>query len=211
LYRPDAYGSQIIGSGATEVCIDNMALIVLDRALPPAPAPLRLERAMTLGEQVVAVGHKSHPGSGPYIVNAPEVERTATTDLHVIAVGPDREREESGPQIPRTFITEDSESTLRWPGASAFSADTGAVVGIYVGAPSHAVIKIAPYASLLDDAFASAGADPIPEDDAIELGGSTRHPSCALARGAEDGPAVAALSGIGWCLVLLRKRGRASC
>jgi hypothetical protein len=53
---PDAYGVRIFGSNSTEICRNDIALVVLDRDLPIAPLAMRLERETARGEKMLVVG-----------------------------------------------------------------------------------------------------------------------------------------------------------
>lgn len=162
---PDAVGVHVFGSGTTEACIDDIALVALDRAFPVAGLPLRLERDVAVGERLTVVGY----GFSDVPTRADRYRRSGVS---VLAVGPDDTSRGLGSVTPRTFLT-DAGPCAGDEGGPALSEETGAAVGIYSHAlqggdctapdQGHAYTKVAPYANLIRAAFQATGVSPIEE------------------------------------------------
>ena len=162
---PDAVGVHIFGSGTTESCIDDIALVELDRAFPVAGLPLRLEQDVMVGERLTVVGYGFSDVPTP-------TDRYRRSSVSVLAVGPDDTSHGLGSVTPRTFLT-DTGPCAGDEGGPALSDETGAAVGIHshalhkgdCTAPDqvHAYTKVAPYANLIRAAFQATGVSPIEE------------------------------------------------
>jgi hypothetical protein len=185
---PSAYGAQIFVTGTTEVCEDDLAAVVLDRALPSSGYGLRLSRDVSVGEELTAIGW------GYSMYDARFKRNVTVTD-----VGPDDVSDGTSAAPPRSFLVG---SGLCWGdrGAPALSTDTGMVAGIYArplggglcfgpdGPDEEGVnrfVEIAPYESLLREAFDAAGATLVSDLPASP----SRHKSsgCAVTPGARGG------------------------
>jgi len=163
---PDAYGSQVFGTGSIDYCIDNIALLALDRPLPVEPFPLRLRRPVSVGETVSVIGF----GEGTH-ANMPFL-RFRRDGVSILLVDPDSGIGEETTAAPRTFLTSPGPCEGD-TGAPAVDAETGAVVGVFsrgysggncdTSDKAHVFTKVAPYASLIREAFAAVGEDPIEE------------------------------------------------
>jgi hypothetical protein len=164
-----ALGARIWGAGTLEACIDDIALLELDRDLQLSPVAPGLSRAIAFGDAVSVVGFGDSGAS-----NYPFV-RFRRDDLKVTAVGPDDTSEGVSSVTPRTFWTDDGLCTGD-TGGPALAADTGAVVGVYsrptyntscyATGQSHIFTKVAPYASLIREALDAVGSEPLPETTA---------------------------------------------
>jgi hypothetical protein len=154
--EPSAFGAQIFGSGATSICSDNIAAIVLDRDLPVAGLPVRVTRPVVVGEEVTLVGY-----------DQPAVIRERRSRVPVLAVGPDDLTAGAGDLVPRTFLVGDGPC---WgdQGGPAISDETGALVGLFSFTPTGAdwmcnsglrslYAKVAPHSALLERALESTG------------------------------------------------------
>jgi len=75
---PDANVTQIIGSGSATICENDLAFIVLDRALALPVAPLRLEAPATVGEELTVVGFGENSTGASDDREARAVQVTAT-------------------------------------------------------------------------------------------------------------------------------------
>ncbi len=205
---PSAYGQQIFVTGTTEVCEDDLAAVVLDRALPSNGYGLRLSRDVRAGEELTAIGWG-------YSMYDARFKRTVT----VSDVGPDDVSDGTSAAPPRSFFVGNG---LCWGdrGAPALSPDTGLVAGIYARPMSGGLcfgpdgpdeegvnrfVKLAPYESMLREAFEAAGATLVSDLPSAP----PRHESsgCAVAEGGRGGSSGLA----GWMfalvsVVILRKR-----
>jgi hypothetical protein len=156
---PAAFGREVFGTGSLTICKDDVALVVLDRDLPVAGLPMRLRRPMKAQEALTAIG----------VANT-ELGRGVIRDdeLHVEAVGLDEMTSGDVVVPPRMFLVEEG-PCVAGTGGPALSKETGAVVGVHsryliglgcdLGARTL-FAKVAPYAELIERAFASAGRAP---------------------------------------------------
>jgi hypothetical protein len=208
---PDAVGAQVFGSGSSVICVDDIALVLLDRPLPAAGLPLRLERDVAVGEVVTAIGY----GSTDKPVNTDRYRRDG---LQVIAVGPDNTSEGPGAVTPRAFMT-GAGPCVEDQGGPALSEETGAVAGVYARpllgndcfAPDQLNLftKVAPYASLIREAFVAAGAVPVEETENANPAPSSGQ-SCAMGRpGPRQWPGTIAFATLAVVMAHLRKRRKA--
>ena len=209
--EPAAYGARVFSIGI-EACVDDIALLELDRDLPLAPERLRLERGIALGETVSVVGFGDTGAS-----NYPFV-RYRRDGVHVTAVGYDDTTQGSSHVIPRTFLTGDG-LCLGDVGGPALAAESGAMIGLYLWptvaascyatGQSHVFVKVAPYASFIREAFAAVGGEPL-EEKSVERTTPRASPSCSVSPvRAPAGGAVHILVGYAlWCAARRRARRR---
>jgi len=146
-----AHGQQIVATGTTAACRNNLAFVVLDRRVEGVPiAPLRFGRAVHIGELVTAIGYGANDESNTVGL------RHRREGIPVVDIG----------NPPRTFKV-DWRLCLGDSGGPALSAETGAVVGVlsllYDTCSSEfaggAYTDLAPFRQLAFDAFQAAGAD----------------------------------------------------
>ncbi len=193
--EPAAYGMEIFGSGSTELCIDDIALVALDRDLPAPPAALRLERDVSLGETLTVMGYgEGPPTPGPFV-------RARRDGVRVLGVGPDDTTQGTGVITPRMFVTDDGPCAGD-EGGPAFAADSGAVVGVYSrgtvadaceeAGQRHLFVKVAPYAALVRRAFVAVGATPVEEREPAGTS-SGQAAGCTVSTGARPNGAIGAL------------------
>lgn len=205
---PSAYGQQVFVTGTTEVCADDLAAVVLDRALPSNGYGLRLSRDVSVGEDLTAIGWG-------YSMYDARFKRTVT----VTDVGPDDASDGTSAAPPRSFFVG---SGLCWGdrGAPGLTTDTGLVAGIYArpiggglcfgpdGPDEEGVnrfVKLAPYASMLREAFDAAGATLV--SDLPSAPPRHKRSGCVLSPGDPGSAAVGWLFGLA-AVGVLRKRGR---
>lgn len=148
----EAHGAEVFQSGSAQACIDDIALVLLDRALPSRGLPLRLARDVERGEALTFLGAGSP---------------RARASMSVLSVGPDMTGGEMPFATPRAFVVGD-EPCVTSLGGVALSDETGAVVGMFSrilaarcerGA-QNLFVKIAPFGKLLREAFAASGHTP---------------------------------------------------
>jgi hypothetical protein len=161
----------IYGTGATNVCHDDLAVIVLDRAPDIGDAPLvslRFARSTRKGELARAVGYG-------------DVEQTDTTrgrqvrtNITVRGIGgPDASTPGDVGVLPRTVQV--GEGPCHGDsGGPLFSQETGAEIGVYsiLNANTctgddvrNTYTLIAPFESLIREALESEGQEPILEPE----------------------------------------------
>jgi hypothetical protein len=204
-----ARGASVFGSGSTVVCVDDIALVVLDTDLPVPGVPVRLERPVVEGERMTVIGYGLNDGR--------DVLRARRSGVPVLDVGPDDTSSGPGTAAPRTFIVGDGPCSGD-NGGPSLSDETGAVTGVFAFGFSGdctqpgtrgSFTKLAPFQSLLERAFQAAGRDPEVEGEelaaAAPMGSDT---SCSVGR-AGGGQAPLPLSL--WVVVgvLLARRGAA--
>ena len=214
--EPAAYGARVWSSGSVEACIDDIAVVELDRDLPLPPSTLRLAGGIARGDSVSVVGFGDTGVSNyPYV-------RNRRDGVHVTAVGPDDTTDGLSHVVPRTFLTDDG-LCLGDVGGPALAAESGAVIGVYSYATratscyatgqTHVFVKVAPYASLIRKACAAVGSQPLEETTGDRPPRPAR-PTCSMSpRAAARGvhAAVAVLAALAfWCAACLRRRARAT-
>jgi len=177
---PAAVGVQTISATSPSACRDDLAFVVLDRAIAGiAPAPVRITGPTQNGEPVSVWGYGLTDRAGD------PVALRSNTSAQIVGVGPDAptELEEPAPlravRVGPGSVTCDGDS-----GGPIFSASTGAVIAIIsIGsvatqtttAPacdddgvSSSGPRLAEYTALALSAFAAAGALPILEGDSSD-------------------------------------------
>lgn len=200
-----AHGIEILGTHSTFACVDDVAFVVLDTALPAGGVALRNERPVVKGEGLTVIGY------GPN--EFPETARARRSGVSVVEVGPDDTSEGLGTLPPRTFVVDDGPCGGD-EGAPALSEATGAVVGVFrqplpgdcrePGAHG-AFVEVAPLTELAARAFEAAGAELRFESSAPTP--PPRRAGCALATVSDPASAAPALAGLA-LLLFLRRRGR---
>jgi hypothetical protein len=191
---PAAHGKAIVHDDSQIVCDHDIAILVLDHAIPGAtPYKVRTEGGVAAGENVKLVGYGQNDQSSPL---GTRLER----NLSILAVG-------SAVSASKTALaTHEFElgagSCEGDSGGPAFSADTGAIVGVVSRGGSctddfgHVFTQTNDTADILTRAFAIAGGAPMTETsdpDAPATTSSTdraaQSSSCAMANVGGDGKA----------------------
>jgi len=182
---PDANGVAIFDTESPALCNQDVALIVLDRAITSVgPLAVRLTSATHAGELVRAVGY------GDNDQNAPVGTRFRKDGMSVLAVGAGTSA--SGTPLGSNEIELGEASCDGDSGGPAISEETGAVIAVVsrAGACSddfgHIYTLTSGFTSLIGGALASAGEQPLseqvgaaPETD----GGSLQAPPSATTSG----------------------------
>lgn len=116
-----ARGTQVIHTGATNLCNNDFAIVVLDRHIPDAMiAPVRLTAPPTKGENILAVGFG--------VSNTGGRGRKRRADIPITSVGP-AYSSTSGAVGPNEFAIGEGICSGD-SGGPAYSMETGAVVGV---------------------------------------------------------------------------------
>ena len=205
---PAALGRQIVHDGSLTLCDHDVAFVVLDESLAPAPAPLRLTAPPRVGEAFRAVGWGLAGDA------MPPTTRASRGGVSVRAVGPDRVSTAGPAELAATEGACDGDS-----GSPALAEADGALLGVVTRGGSPRAAKLTPpeacrgddivniYVSLaahfttVQAAFRAAG-QPVPAGPPGALaspceGGQCAPPvapptSCAVAApGLPTGPALA--------------------
>ena len=162
--EPVAVGVKLFGTGSTQGCQGDLALIQVDHALDAPVASVRLDRMAARREQAYALGY----GETDVVENR---GYRLVREVQVIDVGPSSTAEALRTASPRTFVV--GEGPCKGDsGGPAFSADTGALLGVFslnenddcsaVGI-RNVYTSLSPYSKLILDAFDKAGAEPLLE------------------------------------------------
>jgi MYXO-CTERM domain-containing protein len=222
---PDAIGARVFTTGSTQICRNDLAVILLDRDLDVEPRALRWDAPVEVGDTVTAIGYGATGLSGP-------ISRFRREGLRVLASGPDSNDEPSRTAAPRTFMV--GEGPCHGDsGGPAFAESSGALIGVYslltTGSCTalgvrNVFTKVAPFRDLLSDAFEAAGAEPLlevlpeppppsePRSNVDPLGGSGSRdePSCACRLGPPRPASAEWLAGLAFfASVVVRRRRRA--
>ena len=182
-----ARGLKIISTLSPHVCQDDLAFVVLDTALELPVMPIRLSRPALVHEAVVLVGYGTSRNDG--YIDYRTQPRQQKRDLKIAAVGPDLIDDGITDTPPRVLKVEGPSGCVGDSGGPLLSEATGAVLGVYslqrggsCAAPAvHSqLVHLPPYQGLIDEAFAAAGCEPVPE----------LTPGAGGAGGASDGGGV---------------------
>jgi Trypsin len=167
---PLAHGLKVISTLPPDVCQDDLAFVVLDSALELPVVPMRLGRPALLHEAAVLVGYGT--GANDEYINYKTQPRQQKRGLEVAAVGPDSLDDGVTDTPPRVLNIEGPSGCVGDSGGPLLAESSGAVLGVYSlqgggGCSAQAVhshlVHVPPYQGLIDEAFAAAGCDPVPE------------------------------------------------
>jgi hypothetical protein len=161
--EPDAVGRKVFGSGATQICRGDLAVVVLNQELGQTFAPVRFGRNVVRGEALIAIGYgqtEMAGSSGRY-----------RRDVSVVDVGDVGCVDGTGPTPPDTFVV--TEGPCHGDsGGPTLSVETGAVTGVYslTLAPSCTALGarntyalVSPYEDVIREALEYAGREPVVE------------------------------------------------
>lgn len=201
-HSPVASGSQLLGTGSTQICRGDLAFIVLDQAVDAPLASIRLSAGVKVGDALRVLGYgetEDYGASGRHVRDG----------VRVVDVGPKSEAETSISASPRTFVT--SEGACNGDsGGPAFLGNGGPLVGIYSLTAGESCTgpgirnvysSLSSYSSLTLDAFTAAGAEPILDEPpaAAEPPPVVEESGCSLSHG----PAGTGKGGLAMGLIAL--------
>jgi MYXO-CTERM domain-containing protein len=218
---------QIFAADTTSICRNDLALVLLDRAIDAPIVPMRLLTGTDPGEAVRMVGYGIDEEGGFGV-------RRVRDDLVVAQVGTSPFRPNGDPIPPRTIVTD---------GPSGCSGDSGgplfsrykAIIGSYSSVSTACTApdardyftEIAPFSNdVVMPAFAAANAQPVYENmtDAagaagaggegnsagVDSGGSAGDPTATVGGGDTAGTTPTGTAG-GTAYTGLRKPGGCTC
>jgi len=215
--QPLAYGKRIHSPPLSIIgCSNDIALIELDRGVAAMPrSALRLEPTTGVGDPLLAIGHGARTAaSSRYLRN----QALAT----VLAVGT-ADGLLGGSTYPGTLLL-DAGVCDGDQGGPALDQSSAAVVAVLASTRGDCLnfqsqslaSHVTDYASLILDAFQSAGAEPLLERSDARMPGNSRSGTREPASGAGGGCGFSGRSASGWLWmsvlllpVVMRRRAQA--
>jgi len=175
--EPVAIGETILSTLSLSACSNDLAFVVLDRALDLPVFSLRKDRSAIEGELVVAVGYGADRNIEQRL-DFETQERRRRDDLTVALVGPDT-NDELGDVAPRIVIVEGPGACLGDSGGPLLSRETNALVAVHSLVQGDCVsaetrnwyTHVPPLWPWAERAFEAAGATPIIESVPPDGGG----------------------------------------
>ncbi len=174
-----AHGAQVLSTLSDTVCTNDLAFVVLDHALSLPVLPLRLNGRARIGEPVTLVGYGFDDDMvGSEFLDVTTQRRTHNPNLVIDDVGP-LANDDVTSAPPRTIVIDRPSGCVGDSGGPLIARDTHALLGIdslSAGGDclSHNVTNlfthVPDFELLLDDAFAAAGYEPVPEAPPDEPG-----------------------------------------
>lgn len=167
---PVARGQEVFSTLSPTVCNNDIAFVLLDRALDLPLLPIRLGRPAAAGERSVLVGFGMDETESP--IDYRRQPRLQRRDLAITAVGPSSVNDGVTNVPPRSLLMRGAAGCIGDSGGPLLSQATGAVLGVYslqegesCTAPdvSQLLAHVPPFTALIAEAFAAAGAEPLPE------------------------------------------------
>jgi secreted trypsin-like serine protease len=168
--EPIARAIDIISTLSPVICVNDLAFVVLDRALELPLVPMRLDRPAELHEEVTLVGYGM---DGKQLEIAYETQpRRRKSGLEIAGVGPDLLEDGVTTVSPRSVILDGPSGCVGDSGGPLRAAATGAVLGVYsllegsscsAAGTRHHLTHVPPFQALIAEAFTAAGSEPLLE------------------------------------------------
>ncbi|RYZ09140.1 MAG: trypsin-like serine protease [Myxococcales bacterium] len=178
-----ARGQRVFSTLSPTICTNDIAFVLLDRALSFPLVPMRLERPAEAGESSVLVGFGMDESEmGIDYVTQPRRQRR---DLRIAAVGPSSVSEGVTTAPPRSLLLRGPSGCIGDSGGPLLSQASGAVLAVYslqAGESCSAanvgqqLVQVQPFTALISEAFQAAGAEPLPEPEPSASGGDGGQP-----------------------------------
>ncbi|HEY5375066.1 MAG TPA: trypsin-like serine protease [Polyangiaceae bacterium] len=198
---PLAHGLSIVSTLSGTICVNDIAFIVLDRAVARPVLPLRLRGRAQVGEAVTLVGY-GLVSDTQQTIDFSSQPRAQKTGLSITGVGPDSLADGVTTVPPRAVLLTGPSGCIGDSGGPLLAASSDAVLGVYSllnGASCsdshvrHQLVHVPAFQTLIAQAFAAAGADPTPETPLGDLGAA----GASADAGAGGGPGPEASAGAG--------------
>ena len=197
--EPIARGADIISTLSPVICVNDIAFVVLDRALDLPVVPMRIGRPAQLHEAVTLVGY-GLDGEQSEIVYETQPRRRKS-GLEVAGVGPDLLEDGVTTVSPRSLILDGPSGCVGDSGGPLRASETGAVLAVYslqegasCNAPSvrHHLTHVPPFQALIEEAFAAAQSEPLlePGSEPVAAGAGGAGPEPVPSGGAAGGVTV---------------------
>jgi hypothetical protein len=173
--NPVAYGAQVLSTLSETICTNDLAFVVLDRALALPVLPLRLDGRARVGEPVTLIGYgfDDEMAGGTYLDYTTQ-PRTHNTTLVIDELGPvGADGVTTAP--PRTIVLDGASSCVGDSGGPLVARDTSALLGVdsladgndcKAAATRNLFTHVPDFSMLIRAAFRAAGAEPTPEPSA---------------------------------------------
>jgi hypothetical protein len=198
-----AHGQQIISTLSPTICSNDLAFVVLDTALDLPLVPMRLGRPARPHEAAVLVGYGLD--GTQRLLDYRSQPRAQKRNLEIEAVGPDSIADGVTTAPPRSLMLQGPSGCVGDSGGPLLSQATGAVLGVYslqqgesCSAPDvrHRLTHVPPFQSLIEEAFAAIGGEPLGEDAPDpSAAGATSTGGAAAEAGAASDPEAGGASG----------------
>jgi Trypsin len=184
---PLARGQRIFSTLSPTICRNDIAFLLLDRALEQPLVPMRLGGLAEVGEQSVLVGFgMDKDESSIDYVTQPRLQRR---DLRIAAVGPGSVSDGVTTTPPRSLLLRGPSGCIGDSGGPLLSQASGAVLGVYslqagesctAASVGQQLVQVQPFKSLIAEAFEAAGAEPVPEREPAANGDEGGQPPAPL-------------------------------
>jgi hypothetical protein len=164
--RPLARGLKVISTLSSQICSNDVALVILDRAISLPSFEIRLDAPVTSDERITVIGYGPTPDKNLLPETALRQRRRG---IIVDTVGADSSQDVFSGVAPRSFTTGGAYACYGDSGAPALAELDGRLVGVYstqqgsgcvAGDVVNHFVHLPPYRTLIEEAFVAAGQPP---------------------------------------------------
>lgn len=169
---PLARGQRVLSTLSPTACDNDLAFVVLDTALDLPIVPLRIGRPAQLHEPVMLVGFGL--SEDEQIIDYKTQPRLQKPNLEVVGVGPDSIDDGVTTVPPRVLYLQGPSGCIGDSGGPLLAESSGAAIGVYslqrggsclASAVRHSFVHVPPFQTLIDEAFAASGGEPVLEPE----------------------------------------------
>jgi hypothetical protein len=202
---PLARGQRILSTLSPTLCENDLAFVVLDTALDLPIVPMRLGRPAQLHEAVTLVGYGLTENE--QVIDYITQPRLQKRGLEVTGIGLDSIDDGVTTVPPRVLFMDGPSGCTGDSGGPLLAESSGAVIGVYsllrggsclATAGRSSLVHVPPFQSLIDEAFAASGAEPVLEPLPAAGGAGTGGAGAADNAGGDvGGDAVTLTGGVG--------------